>query len=123
MALSFGGAPVYVRLSLVPAAELFNGDNTDEDDDEDDDVESNRGCYRGAYDGAYGGACGGAKALPYTDTEDGVDWPSDLVWAEAERMLSVTTSVCVLTLSAAWCLMLLTVLGGVLGIKNILSGY
>ena len=107
MALSFVAsdtlrAPVHVRLSLVP--ELFDYATTDDDDD---DVEYNRGgCSK--------------KAVPYTEDED---WPSDRAWAEAERMLSVTTVACALALSAAWCLMLLTALGGVLGIRNILSGY
>jgi hypothetical protein len=95
--------PVHVRLSLVPELTA-------------DDVENNRG----------GDSVWSKTVIPSDDCEDfgGVEWPSDRAWAEAERMLSVTTTVCVLALSAAWCLMLLTALGGgVLGIRNILSAY
>lgn len=118
MTLSFVGgvagdilrAPVHVRVSLVP--ELFDGDTTDDDDD----IEYNKG---GRYTVAR--AAEPYAAEPYAD--DDPRWPSDRVWAEAERMLNVTTIVCAMSLSAAWCLLLLTVFGGVLGLRNILSGY
>ena len=131
MRLSFVGgvasdtlrAPVHVRLSLVP--EMFSGTSDDSYD-----VESNRWCLASgddAYgDDAYDDTCSKKKAASYTfecEGDGGVEWPSDLAWTEAERMLSVTTTTCLLALSAAWCLMLLTALGGVLGARNILSVY
>jgi hypothetical protein len=98
---------VFSTNGVVP--ELFNDRN---------DVEKGSSGVSGVS-----GVSGEFRGYEVCDDEDGVDWPSDRVWADAERMLSVTTTVCVVALSAAWCLMLLTALGGVIGIRNILSVY
>ncbi len=54
----------------------------------------------------------------FDDIDSVVPWPADPAWAEAERMLDVTTLVCAVALSAAWCLLLLTTLCNVLGTGN-----